>query len=222
MTCEFTYTHYLDTIHEHHDAKGRILIRHDIDFSLEKAVGFAKMEKDNGISGFYFILFDGQYYNPLTEMNMERLKIGLHYSSLGDTSTNIARLIHNKRETLETIIDYPVTMMARHNVVMGKQVDPAILEALKFIGLKDINKYLNEYKYISDSGMHWREGCMCKHIGKYDKLMILTHPIWWNERALKRGEVISKWHTHEGIKRQNVYNREMERLNIYDQKIKGI
>ena len=188
------------------------------------------MEHDNDITSWYFILFDGLYYSPLTETNMKRLKtikdyghkIGLHYSSLGDTSTNIARLIHNKRETLETIIDYPVTMMAHHNVVMGKPIDPAILKALKFIGLSDINKYLHEYKYISDSGMNWREGCMCRHVDKHDRLMILTHPIWWNDRAMTRGQVISSWHTHEGIKRQNVYNKEMNRLEIYDKKVKGI
>ena len=35
------------------------------------------------------------------------------------------------------------------------------------------------YKYISDSGMNWREGCFCQHIGEYPKMEILTHPIWW-------------------------------------------
>jgi len=230
MTCEFTYEHYLDTIKKLEDSTRSLIIRHDVDFSLEKATGFAKMEHENDIQSWYFILFDGLYYSPLTETNMKRLlvikgyghKIGLHYNTLGDTSTNIAKLIHNKRELLETIIDYPITMMARHNVVLGKQVDPAILEALKFIGLRDINKYLHEYKYISDSGQYWREGCMCQHIDKHDKLMVLTHPIWWNERHTPRGSVISNWHSHEAIKRQNVYKREMVDLALYDKKVKGI
>ena len=34
------------------------------------------------------------------------------------------------------------------------------------------------YKYMSDSGMHWREGCWCNHIDKYDKMEILIHPEW--------------------------------------------
>ncbi|MDH3361128.1 MAG: hypothetical protein OEL51_02070, partial [Nitrosopumilus sp.] len=38
---------------------------------------------------------------------------------------------------------------------------------------------LKQTKYISDSGRYWREGCMCKHINKHEKLQILTHPIWW-------------------------------------------
>lgn len=229
MTCEFTYEHYIDTIKKL-VKQTQLVIRHDIDFSLEKATGFAKMEHENGINAWYFILFDGRYYSPLTETNMKRLvtikdyghRIGLHYTNMGNISSNVARLIHNKRETLETLLDSPITMMAQHNVVMGKPIDPAVLQALKFIGLKDINKYLNDYKYISDSGQYWREGCMCKHVGKYDKLMILTHPIWWNDRATSRTMCISNWHNHENIKRQNVYKSELDNLKSYDRKVKGI
>lgn len=213
MTCEFTYEHYLDTIHSLVDSKTQVLVRHDVDFSLEKATGFAKMEHDNSIQAWYFILFDGSYYNPLTATNMKRImtikgyghRIGLHYTNMGNISENVARLIHNKRETLETILDYPITMMAAHNVTMGKPIDPAVLEALKFIGLKDINKFLHDYKYISDSGHYWREGCMCQHVGIHDKLMVLTHPIWWNDREVSREMCISNWHNHENFKRQNAY-----------------
>jgi len=229
MTCEFTYTHYIETVNEL-IINTKLVLRHDVDFSLEKATGFAKLEYDNGIKSWYFIQFDSLYYSPLTETNMRRLlsiksyghRIGLHYSPLGNTSTNIAKLIHNKREILETIIDYPVTMMARHKVEMGEPIDEAILIALKFIGLKDINKYLHDYKYISDSAQYWREGCMCNHIDKHEQLMILTHPIWWNERHKNRGSVIADWHTHETIKRQNIYKQEMIDLSLYDKKVKGI
>ena len=41
-------------------------------------------------------------------------------------------------------------------------------------------------KYISDSGIvplsgqgRWREGCMCKHINKHNKMQVLIHPIFW-------------------------------------------
>jgi len=229
MTCEFTYDHYIETIDKliQHT---QLVIRHDVDISLEKATGFAKLEHEHDIQSWYFIMFDSLYYSPLTETNMKRLqtikkyghRIGLHYSNLGETSTNIAKLIHNKREILETIIDYPVTMMSQHKVELGKKIDPAVLEALKFIGLKDINKFLPDFKYISDSAQYWREGCMCQHIDRHEKLMILVHPIWWNDRHTNRTQVISNWHTHEVIKRQNVYKREMADLSIYDKKVKGI
>jgi len=228
MTCEFTYTHYLDTIKKLYDGTKNLLIRHDIDFSLEKAVGFAKMEHENDIQSWYFILFDGLYYSPLTETNMKRLltikkyghKIGLHYTSLGLNSTHVAKLIHNKRELLETIIDYPVTMMAKHEVEMGVPIDDKVMRALNYIGLRDINKYLHEYHYISDSAQYWREGCMCQHVGKYNKLMVLTHPIWWNERHKNRGSIIADWHSHEVIKRQNIYKQRMIDLSLYDKKVR--
>lgn len=42
-------------------------------------------------------------------------------------------------------------------------------------------KYFKEFKYISDSRMEWKEGCICQVIreNKYKKLHILTHPLSW-------------------------------------------
>jgi len=34
-------------------------------------------------------------------------------------------------------------------------------------------------KYISDSGRNWRENCFCQHIGKFDNIQILIHPLHW-------------------------------------------
>ena len=45
------------------------------------------------------------------------------------------------------------------------------------------DNFTKKIKYISDSRANWRDGCMCKNIGKFDKLCILTHPFWWYKKG---------------------------------------
>ena len=46
-----------------------IIMRHDIDFSLENALKFAQIENDLGINSTYFIRLHSKYYNPLELKN---------------------------------------------------------------------------------------------------------------------------------------------------------
>jgi hypothetical protein len=55
------------------------------------------------------------------------------------------------------------------------------------------------YKYISDSGMNWRESCFCNHIGKWDKMEILTHPEWW---AVSPTAKRDKWEIMNDVKEE--------------------
>lgn len=44
--------------------------------------------------------------------------------------------------------------------------------------------FFSDFKYLSDSRMHWREDVMdiiCEK--KFDKLHILTHPFWYSDAA---------------------------------------
>jgi hypothetical protein len=48
--------------------------------------------------------------------------------------------------------------------------------------------FFDDFKYLSDSRMHWREDvCQVIQSNKYDRLHILTHPIWYgeHERSMK-------------------------------------
>ena len=53
-------------------------------------------------------------------------------------------------------------------------------------GGKIINSYSNvffkEFKYVSDSKMHWRENVYdVIESGKYQRIHLLTHPVWYNK-----------------------------------------
>jgi hypothetical protein len=66
-----------------------IIMRHDIEYSLECAVTMARLEAKHGICASYYVLLHAPFYNPYTPQNMEILgeilelghEIGLHYET---------------------------------------------------------------------------------------------------------------------------------------------
>jgi len=73
---DFTYTQYefmLDLLNEkkyifcnysnYLEFKRCVILRHDVDFSLQKALDFARLENLKNISSTYFILVSTNFYN---------------------------------------------------------------------------------------------------------------------------------------------------------------
>lgn len=165
-----------------------IFLRHDIDLSVKNALFFGRIEKGLGISTTYFIRVSGKY-NPLFYDNYAIIKelidmsheIGLHYSSDLPRITNENRIefFQIERNILENIIKKKIKGVCIHT----PNDDPLISDnnlhqfSLEYYAYSDI--FTKNVKYISDSRSTWREGCMCKFIGKFPKLCILTHPFWW-------------------------------------------
>ena len=64
-----------------------VILRHDIDFSLEKALDIAKLENQLGVFSTFFILLSTDFYNINSIKSLEILKniirlggkIGLHF-----------------------------------------------------------------------------------------------------------------------------------------------
>jgi hypothetical protein len=44
-------------------------------------------------------------------------------------------------------------------------------------------RFMKGFKYLSDSNGKWREGCICGHLGRHDRLCVLIHGWWWFERS---------------------------------------
>ena len=168
--------------------KKQIILRHDVDFTLDYALKMAKAEHEHGIHSTYYILLRDDYYNPLSKRNIKIIKeitnigheIGLHYDSRFSTSN--AKL-KNELNILGDLIDKKITTIAAHtpNAIKAETgkgyIDDEI--NLQELGIIESKYNIDGIKYISDSSRIWREGCMCQNIGKYNNLQILTHPVWW-------------------------------------------
>lgn len=168
-----------------------VIMRHDLDFSIVFSRKIAQMENEQGISATYFVLLTSDFYNAFSRKSRDMLKelqslghtIGLHFDrkAYGDDFTH-ADKDYQSRVNQE---------IGRLSDILGKQVDcismhkpltSEIAYDLRFNNVVNAyaKKFFSEFKYFSDSTMRWRED-VCAGItsGQYQKLQILTHPIWY-------------------------------------------
>jgi len=176
-----------------------IVLRHDIDFSLSYALEMAKLESDRGMRATYFILLHNDFYNVMAGEDSEILRtiskmgheIALHIDTrFFDLKEPILPQIDREAGILENVTGKKVVSISQHYPKITPDMPEAV--TLKYIYARD-PKILKKMEYISDSGRNWRAKCMCNHIGKSDKLQILTHPLWWIATANSRDSTLDRF-----------------------------
>jgi hypothetical protein len=179
-----------------------VILRHDVDFSLEAALRFAELEYKNGVQSTYFILLSTGFYNPLHKKARDILKeikvmgheIGLHFDEANYVITNKEELICNVKKEINIMsqgLDMDIKTVSMHRpsqwvLETDAQFDTVINSYSK--------EFFNVFKYLSDSRMHWRED-IYKVIqsNTYERLHILTHPIWYGTRELTMREKLKEF-----------------------------
>ena len=197
-----------------------VILRHDVDFSLEAALRFAELEYKNGVRSTYFILLSTSFYNLFERKANDAIKkiknlghdIGLHFDEARYQIDNEAELIH--------YVEKEVSIMSRGLDMEIKSVSmhrPSrwVLDAdVKFDTV--INSYskvfFDDFKYLSDSRMHWREDVLqVVRSNTYERLHILTHPFWYQTEETNMRVILADF-----IKLQNQKTYENMRENIRD------
>lgn len=209
-TCNFSTGHYIQTLKNYqktHDfcffnnsADNDVILRHDVDFSLEDALRIAKIENSLGINSTFFILLHSELYNPLgyisSKFVSEILKLGhkiaLHYDEIffEQTNVDISEGIKIEIDLLEQHFDTDIHVVARHNPSIHENKIPVKLPSGVVDAMDD--KFIVERKYLSDSVQYWREDCFCNHYNNFTKLQILTHPALWTDEGLARAEILPR------------------------------
>ncbi|MDE1766228.1 MAG: hypothetical protein KGI27_08160 [Thaumarchaeota archaeon] len=212
--CDFSYRHYfevLDYAKDHYyiypiseipksNNKNQFLVlRHDIDFSLDYALRLAEKEHKKGIASTYFVLLHCEYYNALSEDGTKVIRriselgheIGLHYDTnfLTEKPSSAIRQIKEEKRLLENITNKKVVSVAQHNPSISRKLNLS-LEKHSLVDAGN-SRHMDGVKYISDSVQNWRNGCMCNHVEREKKLQILTHPLWWSSRPTSRTKILS-------------------------------
>ena len=139
-----------------------VILRHDIDFSLEKALPMAELENKLGVKSTYFVLVTSDFYNVFSKNSRQQLKrimslgheIGLHYDEVCYDGLDIVSNIIKECNVLETAIDSKVRTVSMHR--------PSRDTLEKNITIDNVvnsysNLFFKEFKYLSDSRKHWKE-----------------------------------------------------------------
>lgn len=178
-----------------------VIIRHDVDNSLQKAVVLSEIEKDvceESVEATYFLLLATNFYNVHSRESRECISkitknggnIGLHFD---ETQYNISDIdemkdyVDKEAEILSNVINAKVEVVSMHRpsekVLSKNIVFPDIINSYSEV-------YFKQMKYLSDSRRHWREKVDdIIDSGIYPRLHILTHPFWYMrsyEKTLKQ------------------------------------
>ena len=183
----FTYDYYEKILHSIDKNYKKYYLRHDVDFSLEKAEEFAIRENKMGYQAGYFVLINGDYYNPFSEENVKHMLniIDLGHQVHIHIDLNIlpvdpfrqSFIIGQSADIIENITHQEVNWMTFHKPVVGRRPNYEMMKVLAKSNLNDPNMN-KEYHYISDSGMKWREDPL-EVMKFYDSIHINTHPVWY-------------------------------------------
>jgi len=190
MSCGFDLGHYVELLDaartggyrfaffDREPAAGDLLLRHDVDMSLEDALAMAELEAGNGVAATYFLMTQSDFYNLDTRRGaaaLERLRglghrVGLH-------------AVHP-----DTRLD------ARFDPVLAWHTpDPEYMTAPVEGAVNAMQPgYFDPDRYRSDSNRHWRSGCPHEGLarGAFDWLQLLVHPEIWSHPGTSMRETM--------------------------------
>lgn len=192
-----------------------IILRHDIDFSIDEALEFAKLENRKSIKSTYFVLLSTDFYNIFSKRANELLKeimnlghkIGLHFDEKRYDISNVMDLekrIEKEASYLEGVLCSSINVVSMH------RPSKWILENdIQFVKVTNAysRTFMEDFKYLSDSRMHWKEDVLTivRNL-KYEKLHILTHPFWYSYKEETMKERLLNFINQSKLERYNSIN----------------
>jgi hypothetical protein len=168
-----------------------LILRHDVDMSLDAALTMGVMEEKLDVSATYFILLRSEMYNALTPSSISKIKelmemkhrIGLHFdtSQYKKDFNSLDKAAQQECDLLENWIGSSIDMISFH------RPSKSLLGLDKeFAGRAHTyqSRFFKDMGYCSDSRGSWYNGnplqnSSIKHKGA---LQLLTHPIWWHNK----------------------------------------
>ncbi len=146
-----------------------IIMRHDIDFSVNRAAALSQIENEEQIFATYFVHLHSETYSVLEKATIRKLekiiinggKIGLHFEpafydnlTFGNKEL-LEEKIRYEKSILENILNIPIKVMSFHNPDVGGKWhmtdDRTLGGCINVYGAY----FRNNYKYCSDSNGYW-------------------------------------------------------------------
>ena len=178
-----------------------IIMRHDVEFSVDRAFALSKLELSMDFTSTYFFQWTNNSYNILSKNNMDMIKymherghvIGLHFALNGLTDMELVRKkILQEIHVLSEMLGFEITEFSIH-----RPSADVLRENIVFPGI--INAYQDEFftfsenvtdstplhvKYISDAKHRWNYGTPdADTLFNNERVQILTHPYSWTKKG---------------------------------------
>ncbi len=193
--------------------QGNLFMRHDVDKSLDASIIIAEMDQKAGLKSTFFFLTRSLMYNLLEPEAIEKIQsisdmghaIGLHFdptrvpgtsASVDSQSdwTSFHEAVRREKRLMSSILNCPVTdTVSFHNPPSFLLRSDQTVDV--YTSTYNKNFMMPKTKYISESNGSWHEQNPIGHIRnmKWDRLQMLTHPVWWfQEEEISSVKIIEK------------------------------
>jgi len=190
VTCRFDLAHYRELLgaaraggyrfatFEREPRAGDLLLRHDVDLSLEAALRVAELEAQEGAQATYFLMTESVFYNLASATGRSAI------ARLRELDHRVGLHAVHPRAILDERFD---PIVAWHNP------DPDYMTAA-VEGAANVMepRFFSPETYRSDSNGRWRHGCPHADLaaGRFPWLQLLTHPEIWAYPGETMGETM--------------------------------
>jgi hypothetical protein len=179
-----------------------VLWRHDVDYSVHRALVLARLEAELGVRATYFISLHSDLYNPFEPAVHGRLReiaalghwLGVHFDAGFYADRSVDHLGERaawEARVLADALEAPVRAVSLHNPsVSGTEgLDVEELGGIVHAGARSVRE---RYAYVSDSNGYWRFERLPEVLaaGAHERLHVLTHPEWWQAAPMSPRERI--------------------------------
>lgn len=176
-----------------------VILRHDIEFSIERSYAISKIESEVGVNSTYFVQVTNNAYNALSKNSLDMLRdmalrghhIGLHYNLCGQTDPlKVRDGVRDQIRILSEMSGLRIDRFSIHRPVKEVYYNQIPIDGVinayspEFFTLADgVNEETElEVKYIADSQHRWNYGYPdLETFRKYKKIQLLLHPDFWSE-----------------------------------------
>lgn len=192
----------------HNNHKPYVLLRHDVDLDLDRALKMALIERELNVKSCYMIMTNSPFYllddnrskAVIREMIASGHEIGLHFDFADSSHRNneveikqIKSEIDTSCAKLENVTCSKISSISFHRPLQHFLRGPFYIDGI-------INAYSAELMkwYLSDSKGNWREGNPLSSLeNPKDKILqLLIHPIWWDEKHLEAPDRLQTFFEH--------------------------
>lgn len=197
-----------------------LILRHDIDFCLNRALKIAQTNSKLGVKATFFIMASGFAYNIIDKDNQALIKeivacgqtLSLHFDPTvyGDPQKGFKI----ERRLFEDLFDVSVDMVSIHRP--GPFLDNNNM-TLDDCSHTYMDKYFKDIKYCSDSGGSFKYGhpCDTEAYKKGQPIHLLLHPIWWTRDCNSATEFFLNWQKEEA---HRIIDKTLENCKTFEKK----
>lgn len=194
--CRHYLSHFRCILFTESAQDGSVLVRHDVDFSLDRAVAMARVEQVHGLRSTFFVdplsayysIFEPSQRGHLAELVQLGHQVGLHFDASRHNFEGISgleRAVEFESGILEEAGAKPVAISFHNPRSSDLEFTQSRISGLVNAYSKELFRDVN---YVSDSNGYWRfqsvEEVLERQFRSSNPLQILIHPEWWQDSPM--------------------------------------